>query len=401
MKKNKVLSVLLSSILAVSLMISPSFAFFDEDIVKINTEKASSYAVQPKASPDVISKAANTIPNFEYKYFLLQLDDRLLKDAAALYEGITDFQSKIKLPEKVNADEAKMLIEVLRYECPELIQLDNRTSYSIYSKSNLKTQINSLGLEYIMTKEEYSSCLAACNEVVESIAMNTLNLSDEQKEIKAYEYIVKNTLYDADALHASTAYGALIQKKAKCDGISLAMKMIMDKMGVSCVVVPGIEDGETIGHAWNIIKINGNYYDLDITTDVGMENQDGIMLYPAYNVSSTWIRSIYKPLPTVTKYFQMPGSSTMGNSYYAKNNMFLYKGTNTDPYIKNLVAYAYQNGKAQYAMQFEDKAEYNAFVNSLEKKIKDEVYKYNLSGRYSAKFMEIYRVVLITVSINN
>lgn len=87
----------------------------------------------------------------------------------------------------------------------------------------------------------------------------------------ANKYLAENTEYDdisaassaiTTASAAQTAYGALVNGDAVCNGYSRAFKAVMDKLEIPCVVVGGYSvskssDGEytTVGeaHAWNYV----------------------------------------------------------------------------------------------------------------------------------------------------
>ena len=87
-----------------------------------------------------------------------------------------------------------------------------------------------------------------------------------------YDYICSNVTYDHDNLNDEsyslkyTAYAALINKTAVCQGYaSLFYRLALDA-GVDTRVISGEAGGP---HAWNIVKLNGKYYNLDSTWDAG------------------------------------------------------------------------------------------------------------------------------------
>ena len=68
-----------------------------------------------------------------------------------------------------------------------------------------------------------------------------------------------------------TICGVFLDGKAVCEGYARAMQYLLQKCGVECAEVAGYirkETGERDGaHAWNILKIDGDYYYLDTTWD--------------------------------------------------------------------------------------------------------------------------------------
>ena len=62
-----------------------------------------------------------------------------------------------------------------------------------------------------------------------------------------------------------TAYGALIRKKAVCEGYAKAFTLLARRAGIPCVYVTGTTYG--IAHAWNLVKVGGKYRYIDTTWD--------------------------------------------------------------------------------------------------------------------------------------
>ena len=92
-------------------------------------------------------------------------------------------------------------------------------------------------------------------------------MSDEQKIGAVYQYLCDHVNYreGGDTINY-TAYGALINGQASCQGISVALYRMCLELGVDARVVTSSE----MGHAWNIARADRrHYYALDATWDVG------------------------------------------------------------------------------------------------------------------------------------
>lgn len=57
-------------------------------------------------------------------------------------------------------------------------------------------------------------------------------------------------------------YGALVQKKAVCAGYAVAYQYLLQQVGIEAITISGTAGGP---HAWNIIKMEGDYYHVDAT----------------------------------------------------------------------------------------------------------------------------------------
>lgn len=103
-----------------------------------------------------------------------------------------------------------------------------------------------------------------------SAVLNSLSpagKSDEQLIRAIYRYLCENVRYEeADDALDYTAYGALVNGNAACQGFSVAFYRLCLELGVDARVVTS----EKMGHAWNIASPDGKrYYACDATWDAG------------------------------------------------------------------------------------------------------------------------------------
>lgn len=90
---------------------------------------------------------------------------------------------------------------------------------------------------------------------------------DYEKILFIHDYIVDNTEYDyegaesggADVCH--TAYGCLVNGKAVCSGYAEAFQCFMQELDIESGICTGSN------HAWNYVKLDGEYYWIDTTWD--------------------------------------------------------------------------------------------------------------------------------------
>ena len=100
------------------------------------------------------------------------------------------------------------------------------------------------------------------------------------KVFLAYSYLMQECQYDQlayDEMKHNTgkmpvdpaphiAYGPLCEHRGICGGMAWGFKRLMDEAGVECICVSGYLKPETrIGHMWNLVKLDGQYYHVDTT----------------------------------------------------------------------------------------------------------------------------------------
>ncbi|WP_312636636.1 transglutaminase domain-containing protein [Oscillibacter sp.] len=106
--------------------------------------------------------------------------------------------------------------------------------------------------------------------------------SDYEKIRGVHDYLVRTVTYDTihkknESYHLdTTAYAAFLNGAATCQGYSVAVYRLLREAGVHCRIVTGtVANGETAErHAWNLVELDGVYYNLDATWDALLETED-------------------------------------------------------------------------------------------------------------------------------
>lgn len=91
-----------------------------------------------------------------------------------------------------------------------------------------------------------------------------------QTAIELHDYLAVNCVYDYQNFLNNTVptvshstYGVFANRVAVCDGYALAYKYLLKQFGINCYMVTSDE----MAHAWNLIELNGKYYQVDVTWD--------------------------------------------------------------------------------------------------------------------------------------
>lgn len=96
-------------------------------------------------------------------------------------------------------------------------------------------------------------------------------MSDYEKFCVIYDWICDNVVYDYENLEDEsyklkyTAYAAMIDKTAVCQGYANLLYRMLLEVGIDNRIISGTGNGGD--HGWNIVKLSGQYYDVDATWD--------------------------------------------------------------------------------------------------------------------------------------
>ena len=132
---------------------------------------------------------------------------------------------------------------------------------------------------YRTTAEQEAEFDARLQEVMAELAIE--NETEYEKCRAIYDYITSHVTYDREAYQAHlqgddsgydlayTAYSALIGGRAVCQGYATLFYAMCKCAGLNVLMVDGIAQGQDGWgeHAWNMVQIDGYWYQADSTWD--------------------------------------------------------------------------------------------------------------------------------------
>lgn len=193
---------------------------------------------------------------------------------SAAKEGASD----VVLETQIQTGEIGGVMRALFNDHPELFWLDTAFTYS-YEADGTVTEValsyNALYAEYDDVSRQFERAVA---EIAKRASLEGIT-APEEKERFVHDYLIQYAEYKTDAPYSQSAYSALVLGESVCAGYARAFQAVLTEMGVPCYYCTGTADG--VVHAWNIVGIDGVYYNVDVAWDDPMGNEAGI-LYDIY-----------------------------------------------------------------------------------------------------------------------
>ena len=110
--------------------------------------------------------------------------------------------------------------------------------------------------------------LNAVAQAVADFKTNYVNDSmDNDAKIRAgYNYLKNNVTYIdwRESTYANTAYGALVEHKAACSGMTRAFVAMMDAVDVKAYWIHATDNS----HQWNMVEFNDGFYFIDVDANI-------------------------------------------------------------------------------------------------------------------------------------
>ena len=167
---------------------------------------------------------------------------------------------------------------------PEIISVAGY-SYSYYPSSGL---VATLSVSYSTNAEAEQRELDAAIKKVDS-KVDITGMTDEEIVLAYHEYLTSSVAYAYEAYlsnslgseHEYDMYGALVNHSVVCQGYAETMFYFLKRAGLPCAIA----SSKNINHAWNIVKIHGNWYHIDVTWDDPVWDVPGKSLHTYFLVS--------------------------------------------------------------------------------------------------------------------
>lgn len=236
--------------------------------------------------------------NQRYRYLYNQLNETAKTIYSKLYQNRENLKTGIYKIEFGNTftsllskdggedklkKEYQSAIEALLYDNPEIFYLEatnmyiniekitriTGVKYNVYIDNGHKTNYLAEGF---YSKEDVDLAENSIKQVRDEILSLTYGKSDYEKIKIIHDYLIDSIEYDTTLLQSNiyNIYGALVNKKCVCEGYAKAFQYLMNEIGIDNVLVIGTgtnSNNETENHAWNYIKLENNWYGIDVTWD--------------------------------------------------------------------------------------------------------------------------------------
>ena len=142
--------------------------------------------------------------------------------------------------------------------------------------------------------------LQSCRDLLGEII--TEEMSDYEKELAVHDWMIAWAEYDQAALSSlpgaqptpdsDNPYGFYTGRAAICTGYTSTFQLLMDLLDIECVTVEGTAYNGTEDHAWNMVRLDGDWYCVDVTWDdpVSSTPVSPAAAHMYFNVTSDFMR---------------------------------------------------------------------------------------------------------------
>lgn len=264
--KKRLLKIL-SVILVVAICFGSFSCAYGAFFIRKKTAEAS---ILQEGSFDQPSEQRDYYKSSRFATFLSEGNDETAIEY--IYHQLYNYKESFNVYEyKINTDDFLDIYSQVINNNPDLFFVSGTFSYNYVTTDNCVYEVTPF---YTMEQSEAEEAKTIFeNGAQKALSKLDSSMNDVQKCLVLHDYICDaatypdvfdddgNVIDDNEIYH--TAYGFFSDGNVVCAGYTLAYSYLLNRIGIETTYVTS----EIMTHAWNKVKINGNWYNIDLTFD--------------------------------------------------------------------------------------------------------------------------------------
>lgn len=219
---------------------------------------------EPVPEPEPEPSAAESIlEDYEKKWAYNTLSDKQKEAYSELLQGALKCKSAIRLYDlNITTSDLKKVFWACDYDNPLLFNIKDGYSATCYGE-----RIADVNIKYCKTAAQTADTLKKIEQATADVLDEAKKLSSDAERVRLFhDWIINRTVYTLKGeSYISETDGPILYGKALCEGYSRAFSYLCQSVGIECVCISGTADGG--GHMWNMVKVDGKWYHIDVTWD--------------------------------------------------------------------------------------------------------------------------------------
>ena len=204
--------------------------------------------------------------------------------------------------------------------------------------------------KYTMSHEERIGIQEQIDDSVEELLAGiSVSNSDSEKAKYVFEIFIQNVDYDASMENNQNIISVFLSRATVCQGYACATQYLLNKLGVPSTIVTGMAEGES--HAWNLVRLDGNYYYMDTTWGNSryLDDSSQIEKYVNYSYLAVTSEEISRT-HVLDSSFPLPECTSMENNYFVREGKYFTEWNPEN--VGSLFAQAWSQGGGGMSVKF-------------------------------------------------
>lgn len=258
------------------------------------------------------AEASNSDRPYSYRFLnekQTYIYDEIIKAAEQYSSSITFSTDK-----DITSEDYCDVYQIIYDDEPSLFYIDKKMQYAV--NSSTKRLASSKMFYKYGSSDIYKMQSEIDTEVNKILAMITDDMTDYDKVKLFNDVLASSVVYDETAANCRDIYGVFVDKKAICGGYSKAFSYLCSKAGIETATVTGDADGQP--HMWNKVRIDGKWYNIDVTYAVSSASEGSYVRYDYFCVPDKMLeesRTVYE------QSYKYPEAVSDDCGYFVRNGL--------------------------------------------------------------------------------
>ncbi len=266
--------------------------------------------------------------------------------------------------EGLNEEDIDRIFQCVLNDHPEYFYVEGYT-YTKYTQMDKLVKLVFSGTYSVSLQEaerRHSQIVLAVEQLLAGVPEEA---SDYDKVKYVYETLIRETEYDLSAPDNQNIYSVFVNHASVCQGYAKATQYLLNKLGIDCTLVLGtVDTGE--GHAWNLVKVDGEYYYVDTTWgDASYQTEgEGAFMMPEINYDYLCVTTgQISRTHTLGDEEPMPECDALEANYYIKEGA--YFDSFDEEQLKGFFEEAQEQGRSDVTLKCGNEEVYGEFKRRL------------------------------------
>lgn len=334
----------------------------------------------------------------ETRYASLSYDDRSSDVYEKTLDSITKFKESELIPLTVSLDDYLKIMDTIR--CEQLVM--SYVAERDIGEFSLKDQTFRMNFKYKYSIKEMNIMLYESEQAAKEIIAETEGMNDYEKLKYFHDYLAVNVESSADDPYGDSVYGALVNKKALCEGYAKAFSYLCNLAGIENMIITGVTD---VAHMWNMVKLEDSWYHVDVGFDKPAaalsEKYPDMVLHQYFLVDDTVIENNR----TVSTDMCIPPVADSDENYFRREGLYAESYDEALEIISKACASCIDSGEKYFGIKLDSSNLYLQTIAKLGKAGDDGisdmdriVSELNFRGVISyIDFYESYRIIIFVL----
>ncbi len=271
-------------------------------------------------------------------YYYNTLTEGQKKIYASIANATKNFQSEFVIRDyKAGtkdefAEEVKVAIGAFMDDHPEAFYL--KANYSSYVVEGILQNYGYVRLNY--TEDDVEKIKDELNKVAEKLSEYVDGLEGKtefEKEVIIHDRLSYDVVYsDLEEFPREyhTAEGPLLEGIGVCDGFAKALQLAYNKAGIDSIIVLGVINEP---HAWNLVKIENEWYHVDLTSSHSVYADTGVVNHGYFNLNDENM----KKFATMDVEDILPKATSNKYNFYVANDLVISTEQDIESRLREIV----------------------------------------------------------------